>query len=461
MTAADYADWCKYAGIYLGNHSHAERYRCYQRKLSQPGLVTRIVYDFLRDNARPINVNDWRSGAVYEVGTSAVFRIDQTALALEAVGAARVAAKVRAARDTSTLGKLFERPGDVQAVREFMAQMDPAKMMEQLRANIARARGQLGGGLPVSPKPPGAPDPDIESWEQIEFLLEQYVRAHESELHADRDKYGDVRGQPDFDPEKRLAELARLHQLELDREFQMDHLRELQQLMERLEKQLARKGGVPPGKVAGPRRKFLECYRRYANRPPEELLPALRDLLQKAAQFQDAYPSVFKPEPVADPRLLERLAEFGPYEVDVDSSRILVSWNAPRGLECDWTQFSLSLEFPFQDEEKLSRLLDARDRMRQRFPQHQAMMRGEVLEHFDTYRDWIGARSLTWSERDAAGNPTERAILEKAGGGRIRVETPEWADDGSPEIAVYFGVEWYDEHGLEIYLVDEAEGNPA
>src|SRR5437667_49455 len=130
MTAADYADWCKYAGIYLSNHSHADRYRHYQRKLSPAGLVARIVYDFLRDNAGGIDVQGWRCGSVYEVGADAVFRVEQTALALAAVGAPRVAEKVRTARDTSPLAKLFERPGDTQAIQEFMEQVDPAAMME-------------------------------------------------------------------------------------------------------------------------------------------------------------------------------------------------------------------------------------------------------------------------------------------------------------------------------------------
>jgi hypothetical protein len=391
------------------------------------------------------------------VGADAAFRVEQTALALEAVGAPRVAARVRAARDDSPLGRLFDRPGDVGAVREFMAQVDPAQVLEQLRANLARGQRDLAAaaGLPVPPKPPVPPDADIESWEQVEHLLGQYVREHAADLRADVEKYGDARTRPGFDPQKRLEELGRLYRREVDREFQQQHVNEMRQLTQELERQLAGKPNVKPAKVAAPRRRFLQGYRQYAGRPADELLPAMQEWLEEARQFQDRYPNVFRPRPVADEALLKRLADLGPYEVDIDSSRVQVSWDAPRGLECDWTTFSLSLEFPPKDEDVLRRLLDACDRLRETFPQHQETMRRAVLEHFDTYKDWFEARSLTWSEVDDTENPTERAVLEKAGGGSIRVEVPEWDEDGAVVIEVFFGVEWYEEHGLELSLPDD------
>src|SRR5207245_11049236 len=113
-----------------------------------------------------------------------------------------------------------------------------------------------------------------------------------------------------------------------DCEFQQEPVSEMQQLREQLGKQVGAKPGIKPGRVAGPRRKFLECYRRYARRPADELLPALRDLLQKAGQFQDRHASIFHPRPVADERLLQRLAEIGPYDVDLDDRRVSVSWDA-------------------------------------------------------------------------------------------------------------------------------------
>src|SRR4051812_33929563 len=108
MNAADYVDWCDYAGLYLGNGSRAERYRTYQPKISKAGLVTVIVHDFLRQNDGGIDIQRWRSSDVYEIGDEAAYRVEQTALALEVVGAPRVAAKVRMARDASISGVLFQ-----------------------------------------------------------------------------------------------------------------------------------------------------------------------------------------------------------------------------------------------------------------------------------------------------------------------------------------------------------------
>ena len=50
LTAADYCDWCKYAGLYLDNISHADRYRTFARKISRAGLAVKIVHDLLEGN---------------------------------------------------------------------------------------------------------------------------------------------------------------------------------------------------------------------------------------------------------------------------------------------------------------------------------------------------------------------------------------------------------------------------
>jgi hypothetical protein len=462
MTAADYADWCDYAGVYLGNVSHADRYRTYQRKLSDAGLVTLIVHEFLQQNDGGIDLRRWRSSDVYEVGADAAFRVEQTALALEAVGAPRAAAKVRTSRDTSIGGMLFERAGDPRALREAVKQFDAAKLLEEFRANVARAMPERAAqaGLPVPQKKPVAPDPEIESWEQVEHLLGQYVRAHEQEFGADVEKFGDVRTRPGFDPQKRREELQRLYRQELDREAQQDAVAKMRQLTEELGKQLAENPKVKPAKVAAPRRKFVDCYREYSRRPSEDLIPAMRDWLQEADRFQDRYPRVFRPQPVEDEQLLKRLAEIGPYDVDPDGSDVKVSWDSPRGLECDWTGFSLSLTFPAKKKDTLRRLLDACDRLRKQFPQHLAEMRRALLEDFDRHRGWLGDWVVSLCQLDAAGNPTEASILENVRGGGIRVEVPEWADDDAVAIDVYFGVDWDDEHGVEYSIPDEPEDAP-
>jgi hypothetical protein len=55
-------------------------------------------------------------------------------------------------------------------------------------------------------------------------------------------------------------------------------------------------------------------------------------------------------------------------------------------------------------------------------------------------------------ERGADGQPTEAAILHRSGGGSIRV-TPRRDD---VEIEVFFHVDWDDEHGLDLSILDDA-----
>src|SRR5262245_12922988 len=199
MNAADYVDWCKFAGFYLGNVSHVERYRAYQPKISAAGFTTVIVHDFLRHNDGGIDLQRWRSGDVYEVGTDADFRIEQTAKALEAIGATRTAAKVRSVQDTSPFAMFSQLAGNPQAIRDALSQANLPAMMADLRSRIARVL-PVPPGFPVPEQQAVALDKDIETWEQVEHLLDRFVHDHQTELHGDVEKHGDVRAQPDFDP---------------------------------------------------------------------------------------------------------------------------------------------------------------------------------------------------------------------------------------------------------------------
>ncbi|MBM4071461.1 MAG: hypothetical protein FJ271_21375 [Planctomycetes bacterium] len=457
MTAADYVDWCDFAGFYLGNASHAERYRAYEPKISPAGLTTVIVHDFLGDNDGGIDLQRWRSGDVYEVGLDADFRIEQTARALEAIGAARTAAKVRTVQDTSPFAKFFQLPGNPQAIREMMEQADLPAMMEDFRARVARAL-PVPPDFPVPERKPVALDSDIDTWEQVEHLLEKYLHAHQAELRGDMEKHGDVRAQPGFDPDKRRRELDELHRRELDVERQRQQVDKMRQHVARLEKQLATDPNLKPARAAAPRRAILECYREYANRPAVELIPEMRDWLASAASLQEKHTAIFRPQPTQDKALLIRLDELGAYRVDLDGSSMTVIWDAPSGLDCDWTDFSLSLEAPAGKKKPLRTLLDACDRLRRRFAEHQAEWRRQVLEHFEIHRSQIQDWAFDDYERDADGNITEAAIFKAAGRGRIRIQL---MDENLVEISVFFGVEWDDEHGLELNIVDEPAEPPA
>jgi len=81
-----------------------------------------------------------------------------------------------------------------------------------------------------------------------------------------------------------------------------------------------------------------------------------------------------------------------------------------------------------------------------------------VLEHFEIHRSQIQDWAFDDYERDADGNITEAAIFKAAGRGRIRIQL---MDENLVEISVFFGVEWDDEHGLELNIVDEPAEPPA
>lgn len=455
ITAADYADWCQYAGLYLFNVSHADRYRTYQGKISPAGLATVIVFDFLESNEGGIDLQAWRNMDVYESGPDACYRIEETARSLEAIGARAIAAKMRTVKNTSLGAMFFEQ--DFKSTMEAMKEVDPAKLMEELRANIARALPGASGPLPE--KKPVPVDPEIESREKIEHLLEQHVEAHQAVLRRDYDKHGDVRAEPGFDPQERMAELDRMRQAHYDRETQRESIEKMSELMEEMAAQLAKNPKLKPGKLKA-RREFVDCYRRYAKRPADELLPELRDCLAKADRFQDEHAAIFRPQPTDDAALLDRLAKIGAYDVDQGSKNIRISWDAPSGLACDWTRFSLSMEWPASKKKSLAMLVAAYDRLCKNFEEAHAELRRQVLEHFEMLRlqlEEIGL--LDDYERDEDDNITEASILKNAGDGSIHMHLGD-ADDDSIAIDVYFSVEWDEEHGLELAL-DDTPPEPA
>jgi hypothetical protein len=308
----------------------------------------------------------------------------------------------------------------------------------------------------VPPKPPVPPEADVESKERVEHLLEQYVRAHQHDLCADVARYGDVRTAPDFDLKKRLEEMQALRRRELDRERQGEDVEAMNRLMDELEAKFAKSRDGKPGKIGGKRRQLVECYRKYVRRPPEELLLVTRAWLEKADRFQERHAAVFRPAPTEDAPLLARLATLGPYHVDPDGRRLRVSWEEPRGLTCTWTAFSLSLEYPANDPAALRRLLDACDRLRGEFPQHEADLRREVLESFEIYHEQLARWGWEDYEVDAAGNPTEASILANAGSGHLCMETPQESKN-EIEIRVFFRVAWDEEHGLELAILLDPE----
>ncbi len=460
LTAGDYSDWLQYAGLYLGNVSHTDRYRTFEPMISKQGLAAKIVFDFLDSNQGGIDLQTWRNSDVYEMPPEAKWRVEQTALSLEAIGAPRVAAKMRTLKNTSLGGMLMDSSDPAEMMR-LMKDVDPVKLMEEFRGNIARAMPDMAAaaGLPTQQKPVAA-DADIETWGQVEHLLDRFVKSHENEMRGDMARHGDPRTEPGFDPDKRMEAIERLRRAEWDREAQREAVPKMTALMKEIDELLAKKPKSKPGRIAKQRRELLGCYRKYADRPADELLPEMQAWLKDAAAFQEKYSALFRPSPIDDENLLKRLGDLGAYDVDMGTKNVQALWDAPNGMTCDWTTFTLSLKYPIGDKKTLKEMLDACDRVRKNFAKHEAQMRQYILEHFNMARPSVEHFGMLDDyECDDEGNPTEESILKHADGGRIHLRPAE-GDDPFVMIEVYFGVDWDEEHGLEMSIEDEPIEEP-
>lgn len=454
ITAADYAEWAHFAGLYVRNVSHADRYRTYAAKLSVAGVVTRIVFDFLEANPGGINLDSWRSGAVYEMGADARDRLNRTADALEAIGATRAAARVRTAEDNSILGRMQQQflGGGNPDIASLMKSVDLPAMMAEFRANVARMMPESN---PAAASKPVPVDPDMETHERIEHLLVEYVRSHQADLQGDMDRHGDLRRTPGFDPKRREMEIEQIRQREANREMQIEEAEKLGHALDKLERQMA-KSAKPSESKNRVRREVLDGVKKYADVAPADLQPSMAAWLAKARGVIDANPEFFRPKPTDDAALLARLDAIGPYEVDFEGSNVSVRWEEPQGLKCDWTGFSLTIEFPAKKKRVLRERLDQIDRLRRRWAEHQETLKEEILNSFAIYHEqqsWI-ADDL---EKDESGQPTNAAIFAQAGAGAIRIGD----EEGGDSIGVFFHVDWDDEHGLELWLEDEAEPDAA
>src|SRR5205823_1026515 len=140
---------------------------------------------------------------------------------------------------------------------------------------------------------------------RVEHLLELYVNAQEADLRRDMAKYGDVRAEPGFDPDKRQAELDRLRRLEFDREAQIEDAPKMRALMDEMEQLIAKNPKIKPGKLANERREFLALHRKYDGRPETELSTDMVKCAQESKRFQEKHQSIFRPQPIGDAALLK------------------------------------------------------------------------------------------------------------------------------------------------------------
>lgn len=463
ITAESYSDWTHFAGLYLRSYSKAERYQTFAKLISPAGLTIKIVYDFLQGNPGGIDLQAWRNGEVYERGAEAQERIEMTARSLEAIGAPRIAAGVRAVQDTSIGGQLLARlaGGASSEIFKSIDQTDVATMMEELRNTLARAAPEIAAkaGLPPAGSKPVPVDPAVESHEKIEHLLTRYVEAHQLDLQDDLRRYGDPRREPGFTPEGRQQELDRQQRRMFDLEQQKEQSTELESHLAKLAEQLATHPEKPLSKHRQAIRAILGGVKKYAACDSTDLIPAIQRWLDRATRFVHQHPSVFHPNPVDDPALLERLSAIGEYDVDLSKSSVTLSWDSPQGLECPWTPMSLEITFPPKDEAACSAALDRVERIASNWSNHLDDLQLEILENFAMYEGQLPEFVLEDYERDDDGSVMPDSILANCGGGTISINATEEAElYGEAGARVFFGIEWDDEHGLELWI-DEDQGD--
>lgn len=303
---------------------------------------------------------------------------------------------------------------------------------------------------------------NVESRDEIAALLRIYAERHAASLQSDIDRYGDVRKEPGFDPARRQNELEQDRVRQGDLEEQRETVAKMCDQMVQFEKGVAKHGENAPRKLRSTRRKLLDGRRQFAIRPPEELLPEMRTWLEEFDQFVERYASIFRPAPVENPALLERLASLGEYEYDVQEFGSIVSWAAPRGFERAWPRLSLSILYPEANEEALAETLDVIEELRRDFPAVAARLQAGVLSGF---RDYLLCRGGIESvaeeiniQRDATGDVPDAEILRLAGEATLNVESHRQYDEGVAAV-VWFPVEWDEEHGLEIPLLGDGDSD--
>ena len=458
----DYADWCQYAGIYLRNYSHGDRYRTYRQKLSEAGCLALVADEFLASQKNGINLQAWRSYDVYEAGGDLTFRIDQTARAFEAIGAPRIAAGVRTVRNESIGGKLMQMMGDPASLTDLIENVDPSQLMADLQTNIARTFPDAAARSGITPaeSTPSEADPEIETAEEIARLLAAYVDAHADELRADMDRHGDPRKEPGFDPARRLADLDEQYARACRLAEQLDDTEKLRELIGQFEKRVA-KVGKSPGKLASLRRKINELTRSYRELPADELSAEMQACLADVERFKDQYPEVFQQRVTRNRALIERMTSLGHYTIEDGHGMTCVAWSKPHGFQTGWLPLSVTVQLEKKKGDRaLTLLLDACERLKRRFNQAEDEFRQRVLESFDEYLQWagdLGDDDELELEVDAEGNPTVQSILGCVESGTIHFSVPGWPADDAVAIDTWIGVAWDEEHVVEVPLMDVKE----
>lgn len=433
MNAASYLEWSRLSGLYLRNVSHLDRYQTYRPLVSAAGLATIVASEFLESNPGAVNATDWRTHSVYEPGSEAQERVELTAAALDAIGAARVAAAVRSARSNSPFEVLRNMdPKNPKAIIEALKNAGGAPaMLNQLREGAARMAPEMAAkmGLKAAPQQaPAAADGQFEheTREQIETLLARFVSEHQAELQADLARHGDPRTARGYTPKKRLAELEQLRRRQIARESQRDDADKLNQLIEKLRKKVATAKDDPRAllRLDRDRRRLCELVNKHRSHAADDLLPEMREALQAAETFMQSCPQLFAQGVTDDPQLNARFEALGVFEYERSEDECLVQWDEPAGFAGAWGKFTLSLTFPNNDKHAAAKLLDVAERLPPKLAELSKVWNRELIAQFRKFEVRMADWELEDYELDEE-QATEASILQHVNQGTIYLKCEE------------------------------------
>lgn len=454
MNANEYADWCKYAGIYPGNVSNGDEFRTYAAKLSPAGLNVLVVRTFVRQNREGVNIGQWRNFYVAGSAADVQAQLEQTTAALHAIGASQAAHLVATSEDTSVIGQLqqfFKKPtgGEQPSIGDLAARVNPADLMNELRQNFATMFPGEAAAAGIEPTDsPKRPNESCESLEQIETLLQNFVEEHIAELKADIQKYGDVRSQPDFDPDYREEQIRQQSRRELMLEQEQEDAAKINQLIAEFHKKAADNSSLEPKNFRQLRRRLHELYARYRDRADSLQADELVESMSKVEELFQTHENLLTVTPIENKSLLARMAAIGQYDCDDEYERIAVTWRKPRGLSTAFKPLQLRIITQNPGEQQFELLMAAAEYACDHVESIDEQIRRDLINQFrelERYgQDWL----LEDYERDEDGVIAESTILAETGGGMLEIEITGESSTGVAA-TVWMAVEWDDEHGFE------------
>ncbi len=463
MDARNYSEWAELSGLYVRNLSHLDRYQTFRPLISPAGLNTLIVAEFLQDNRDGVDPVNWRTHSVYEFGGQQQDRIELTAKALETVGAPRIATAIRSARSANPFDvfQLGEARGPDDLLNS-LSNLKGSDLINHMRDNLIQNLPELASAhgwtrsAPVN-EAASASSGDHESREEISQQLERYVTANLLDLQQDLKRHGDPRTIAGYTRQKRLQELDAIRAHQSDLAVQIDDAAKIHDYLNEIQKKLkkaARSGTVP--NVESTKRKLLKLNKAYKRRPVSELEPEMQTAISETNTFLADHAELIAVDPIGDSAINERLKDLGEYEFQSSRGQASITWEDPV-LACDWSSFSLRLEFPSKQLNCLKELLSGVDRLKQELKTLVPGWQLQLVDSFRNYESQMDEFELEDYEHDLSGEVTVESILQHVSSGQIALQSLDERVVGR----VFFSIDWDEEHGLEILWDDEPPLSPS